>query len=277
MPRVPAGDISIHYDIRGEGEPLLLINGFGSSSATWRPEFLDGLARSFRLIAFDNRGTGQTDQPDAPYSLAMMADDAAGLLDALGIGRAHVMGLSMGGMIAQELALRHPEKIAGLVLGCTNCGGRASVQAGEETLNLLMIPEGMDPHEAARRAWPASYTPEFIAANRDLLEEAFARAIVHPTPLYARTRQMEAIRAWGTFDRLDQITAPTLVVTGDRDALVPPRNSEILRERIGGSRLVTIAGAAHNFASSHPAEAVGAITEFFQTVDAARLAGAGDA
>src|SRR5438067_8255185 len=107
MPRSQVGDIAINYDVHGQGTPLIIINGFGSSSAGLRPEFVEGLARSFRVITFDNRGTGQSDKPDAPYSLTQMADDAAGLLDAIGIDRAHVMGISMGGMIAQEVALRH--------------------------------------------------------------------------------------------------------------------------------------------------------------------------
>src|SRR5215218_2271434 len=116
MPRVQVGDIQINYEERGAGEPLLLIMGFGGSLAGWRPEFLDGLARSFRVIAFDNRGTGLSDKPEGSTTVAQMADDGVGLLDALDIPRAHVMGISMGGMIAQELALRHPERVVGLVL-----------------------------------------------------------------------------------------------------------------------------------------------------------------
>src|SRR5581483_8222416 len=101
MPRIKANDIELYHEIHGTGEPLLLVMGFGASSAAWRPELVESLARSFQVITFDNRGTGQSDKPDELYSLAMMADDAAGLLDALGISSAHVFGVSMGGMIAQ--------------------------------------------------------------------------------------------------------------------------------------------------------------------------------
>jgi 3-oxoadipate enol-lactonase len=274
MPRIQVDDIQINYTIHGDGEPLILINGFGSSSAGWRPEFVEGLARSFQVITFDNRGTGLSDKPEQPVTIARMADDAAGLLDAIGIDRAHVTGISMGGMIAQELTLRHPDKVRGLVLGCTNCGAPVSVPADQETVALLIIPPGMDPREAARRGWAAGYTPEFIAANQDWLEATLDRILEHPTPIATRTRQMEAIRAWNSHERLSQLSVPTLIVTGDRDILVPPDNSRILHERIAGSTLHVIAGAAHIFPSSHPDDSVQVITEFLTSVSAERPAGA---
>src|SRR5829696_7534236 len=159
MPRIQVDDIQLNYAVRGTGEPLIVPSGFGTSSAVLRPEFVEGLARSFRVITFDNRGTGLSDKPEGPVTIAQMADDAVGLLDALEIERSHLMGISMGGMIAQEVALRHPGKVIGLVLGCTNCGAPVSVPASQETLGLLMIPEGMEAREAARRAWPCAFTP----------------------------------------------------------------------------------------------------------------------
>ena len=266
--RIQVGDIQLNHDVRGEGAPLIIINGFGASSAGLRPEFVEGLARSFRVITFDNRGTGLSDKPEEPVTIARMADDAAGLLDALGVARAHVMGISMGGMIAQEVALRHPEKVLGLVLGCTNCGAPVSVPAAQEILDLLTIPEGMDLREAARRGWASGYTPEFIEANRAFLESILDRTLANPTPLATRTRQMEAIRAWSTHERLGEIAAPTLVIAGDRDVLVPPENSRILHERIPDSRLHIVEGAAHVFPSSHPEETVRAVTEFLREVSA---------
>jgi pimeloyl-ACP methyl ester carboxylesterase len=266
MPRIKASDIELHHEVQGVGEPLLLIMGFGASSAAWRPELVEELARAFQVITFDNRGTGQSDKPDEPYTLAMLADDAAGLLDALDIASAHVFGVSMGGMIAQEFALRHPGKVRGLVLGCTNCGAPVSVPASQETVSLLMIPEGMDPRAAAERTWPAVHTPEFIAANRELLLESMERALVHPTPLYARNRQMQAIGTWNSHERLAQLTAPALIITGDRDVLIPPQNSNILHERIRGSRLHIIPDAGHSFTSSHPEEAARVVTEFLASV-----------
>lgn len=266
MPRVQVGDIQVSYMVRGEGEPLLLISGFGSNSAGWRPEFVEGLAESFQVITFDNRGTGESDQPDAPYSIAGMADDGVGLLNELGIERAHVVGISMGGMIAQELALRHPERVAGLVLGCTNCGGTDSVSASEEIIQLLAIPPDMDRREAVRRGWPAGFTDEFIAGNEALLWQQAERSLVNPTPLYARDRQMAAIQEWGSGDRLGEVQIPTLVITGDLDQLVPPENSRIIQERIAGSRLEVVEGAAHSFPTSHPEEAVRLMTAFLRAI-----------
>lgn len=273
MPLISVGDLSINYDERGSGDPLLLIMGFGASSAGWRPEFVDGLAESFRVITFDNRGTGQSEAASAPYTMADMADDAVGVLEKLGIERAHVMGLSMGGMIAQEVALRHPRRVRGLVLGCTNSGAPLSVAAPQESVALLMPPEGMSPEDAARRAWPVVQTPEFIAANPELMEASLTRAMQHPTPLQTRHYQMGAVMTWGTADRLTEIAAPTLIITGDRDVLIPPENSRILHERIPGSRLEVIPDAAHGFTTSHPAETVALVTEFLSEVSAAAATG----
>jgi pimeloyl-ACP methyl ester carboxylesterase len=200
-----------------------------------------------------------------------MADDAAGLLDVLGIERAHVMGISMGGYIAQELALRHPEKVSGLVLGCTHCGRPYMVEPAPEVLAMIApnVGVGLDPREAAQRSWPAQYTPEFIAANRDFLEAVLDRVGVHPTPVVTRTRQMEAIRSWkGSHNRLHMLTAPTLIMTGEHDVLIAPQNARILHERIAGSRLHVIEDAAHMFHHSHSEETVRVVTTFLSSCGA---------
>jgi pimeloyl-ACP methyl ester carboxylesterase len=273
MPRIEVGDITLHYDEQGEGEPLLLIMGYGGSSANLLPAYLAGFARTFRVISFDNRGTGQSDRLAGPTSIVQMADDAAGLLDALSIRRAHVMGISMGGYIAQELALHHPDKVAGLVLGCTTCGPPVRVAPSPEVLAMI-APDagvGLDPREAARRAWGAQYTPEFVVANGDFLEAVLDRVLVHPTPVATRAWQMEAIQAWkGSHDRLHELTAPTLIITGDRDVLIVPENARILHERITGSRLHVVEGAAHMFHHSHPDETVTVVTDFLSSCAAGR-------
>ncbi len=146
MPKIQVGEVKLNYDVAGKGEPLLLIMGLGASSAQWDPELVTELARTFRVITFDNRGTGQSDKPDAPYSIEMFADDAAGVLDQLDIRRAHIFGVSMGGMIAQEFALRHPNRTATLTLGCTTAGGTHGVPPPPESLKILTAPrEGVSP------------------------------------------------------------------------------------------------------------------------------------
>ena len=271
MPQIRVGDINLHCDIHGAGEPLLLITGYGGSSANLLPAYLAGFARTFRVITFDNRGTGQSDRFDGPTSIEEMADDAAGLLDALGVKRAHIMGSSMGGYIAQELALRHPEKVVGLVLGCTHCGRPHVVEPAPEVLAMIApdVGVGLDAREAMRRSWGAQYTPEFIAASRDFLESVIDRVLAHPTPVATRSRQMEAIRAWkGSHDRLRTMTAPTLIITGEHDVLIVPENARILHQRIAGSRLHVIKDAAHVFHHSHPEETVRVVTEFLSTCGA---------
>ncbi|MGO9607868.1 MAG: alpha/beta fold hydrolase [Candidatus Binataceae bacterium] len=248
MPQLKAGDINIHYDVQGSGEPLLMIMGLGASSAVWDPELVDELAKSFRTITFDNRGTGQTDKPDKPYSIEMFADDAAGVLDGLDIRRAHIFGVSMGGMIAQEFALRHPGRTGSLTLGCTTAGGAHSVPPPPESLKVLTAPrEGVPPEEVIRRGWPLSFTPAYLAANRASLEARIPRLLEHPTPPFAFKRQMEGTYTLKTWDRLPEIKAPTLVITGSEDLLIPAANSKLLAERIPGAKLHLIPNAGHGF------------------------------
>jgi pimeloyl-ACP methyl ester carboxylesterase len=248
MPEAQLRDIKIHYDVYGNGEPLLMIMGLGASSAVWDPDLVNELARSFGVITFDNRGTGQSEKPDAPYSIEMFADDAAGLLDNLNIPRAHIFGVSMGGMIAQEFALRHAPRVVTLTLGCTTAGGANSVPPPPESLKVLTAPrEGVSPEEIVRRGWPLSYTPSFIASHRDQLEAAIVRVLKHPTPPFAFQRQLEATYTLQTWDRLPQIDAPALVVTGAEDVLIPAKNSELIAARIPGAKLHIIPGVGHGF------------------------------
>jgi pimeloyl-ACP methyl ester carboxylesterase len=137
MPHLRANGINIYYEEYGTGEPLVLIMGFTVSSVGWHWNLAD-FAKHFRVIAFDNRGVGQSDKPNVPYSMATFADDTAGVLDGLGLNTAHVFGISMGGMIAQEFALRHPQRVKTLTLGCTNCGGTQAVLSKDpDVLNML--------------------------------------------------------------------------------------------------------------------------------------------
>src|SRR5271156_1086324 len=177
MPLVKAGNININYDTFGEGEPLLLIMGFGMSGAGWVPSlpFFSG----FKSIYFDNRGTGLSDKPDGIYSVEGMADDASNLLKALGIAKAKVFGVSMGGMIAQELTLRHPEQVTKVVLGCTMAGGTTAKMAAPEMVEVLMTANkimGTDPEKAFDLLMPALMPPEFVAGHPELKQVMVAGA-----------------------------------------------------------------------------------------------------
>src|ERR1700728_3598513 len=256
----------IHWDEQGTGAPILLIMGLGYPSAMWhrmRPE----LAASFRTIALDNRGAGQSDVPPGPYSIALMASDAAAVLDAAGVPSAHVFGVSMGGMIAQEFALQYPERVQSLILGCTAAGGPNAKRAEPAAIEMLKARTWMSREQAAEAAVPFIYD---TATPRHLIDEDIAQR--HPwtaTPA-GYLAQLQAILAWESFSRLPQITAPTLVIHGKGDRLVPLGNGELIAARIPGAQLLLLAHASHLFLIDQPERAEKAIFEFLaaQPIDA---------
>jgi pimeloyl-ACP methyl ester carboxylesterase len=265
MPTVRVRDINLYYESHGTGDPLLMIMGLGGSALAWEPAMIAELASSFRTIIFDNRGTGRSDKPREEYSISGMADDAAALLDVLSIDRAHIFGVSMGGMIAQEFALNHHGRVQTLTLGCTTAGGRNAVPAPPESMKILMAPrDGLSDADIMRRSWPLGYTPAYIRDHRDVLEAGIERVLQHPTPAYAYKLQLDATFKFKTFDRLPQITAPTLVITGADDVLIPARNAEIIAGRIPGAELKIIAGAGHQFFSERREEFVVALAPFLR-------------
>ena len=262
MPMAQTGNITLHYQVQGLGEPLLLIMGYRGNSWLWGDQFLEPLSRYFQVITFDNRGTGLSDQPTTPYTIPLMADDAAGLLSYLGIARADVFGVSMGGMIAQELALRHPRRVKRLILGCTTCGGPQAVIAAPEALARLLTAPEMPKEEALHRLWPVMFSPTFMAQQESFLTRMTARALTHPTPFTSAIRQALAMQRFNTYGRLGQIVAPTLVVTGDADRLVPPANSHLLAARIPGAELEILAGAGHGFFWERSTEVIHLLGDF---------------
>ena len=265
MPNVRAGELNLYCESHGSGEPLLMIMGLGGSALAWSPELIEDLARSYRVLVFDNRGTGRSDKPDVDYSIDAMAADAAGLLDALGIGRAHIFGVSMGGMIAQEFALHYPERVQTLTLGCTMAGGKNAVAATPEAMAVLSAPRnGLSDADLIRRSWPISYTQSYLQSHRADLEAEIVRLLTHPTPAFAYKRQLAATFKFNTYDRLPRIAAPTLVITGADDALLPAANSRILAERIPGAQLRFIPDAGHLFFNQARAEFVAALVPFLK-------------
>jgi len=248
MPEVRLDDVRLHYQTAGSGDPLLLVMGLGGSSAGWAPELIKELTHSFTTIVYDNRGTGQSDKPDVPYSLEMFAADAIAILDELKLSRAHVFGVSMGGMIAQEIALGYAPRLQTLTLGCTTFGGKNAVPPPAESVKLLTAPrDGLSDEEVIRRGWPLGYTPEYIKNHRAELEASIPRLLVNPTPTFIFKRHLDATYGLKTYERLPQIRIPTLVITGAKDVLIPARNSEILAERIPGANLHVIPNAGHAF------------------------------
>ncbi len=195
---------------------------------------------------FDNRGAGRTDDSDRECTIRLFADDTAGLMEALGVSRAHIFGISMGGMIAQELVLNYPEKVEKLVLCSTNCGGTRSVPTSEEAMGMLMADRSaLSPEEIARRSLPLLFTEGFVKENPDSVELAIQRFLNDPISNEAFMRHLSAIMNFDAWSRLSQIKAPTLVLHGKKDILVPPENGSILAEAVPNAKLVYFENSAH--------------------------------
>src|SRR5271156_1658597 len=230
----------IYWDEQGHGAPLLLIMGLGYVSALWhrtRPV----LSERYRTIAFDNRGVGLSGVPPGPYSIATMASDAAAVLDAASVPSAHVFGVSMGGMIAQEFALQYPARTRSLILGCTSPGGPSAVRA-ERTVADVLMGRGMTPEEARAAILPYIY--DAATPRQKIDEDISVRAPWLPTPA-GYIAQLQAILAWESYSRIAQITAPTLVIHGKSDGLVPPGNGVLIAARIPGAKLLLLENASH--------------------------------
>jgi pimeloyl-ACP methyl ester carboxylesterase len=225
--------------------------GYGNYSGHWF-HLLPSLSKEYRVIVFDNRGTGRTDKPEAPYTMEVMAADAKGVLDAIGIDKANVLGASMGGMIAQKFTLDYPDRVINLVLACTGCGGAKSVAPPPETIAFLFNPERakLTEEQRARETTPWLWTQEFIDKHPKEVKRYVAVTLKYPTPPHGFTNQAAAIAGFDTYERLPQIKAPTLVIAGDADRLVPFENSKILASRIPGAELVILKNAGHGFAES---------------------------
>ena len=177
----------------------------------------------------------------------MFANDAISLLDRLSIPRAHVFGVSMGGMIAQELGAHYPQRVASLILGCTTPGGRNAVQAPPESLKALQGRADMTPEEAGREGWKLSFSEEFIRTHQEQLEENLKRTLEHATPRFAYERHYQATMTLRVFKFLKDIKIPTLVVTGRDDVLIPSANSEIIAREIPGAELKIFDNVGHGF------------------------------
>jgi pimeloyl-ACP methyl ester carboxylesterase len=277
MSTARVGDVDVYYEEQGSGEPLLLIMGLAADSTAWLFQIPD-FSPHYRTIAFDNRGVGRSSKPPGAYTIHQMADDAAGLLDVLKIERAHVVGVSMGGMIAQELVLRHPGRVRGLVLACTYPEPDADIErqrqfsvsqfggsitaGGEMKLDLGAI----DPLAFFQHLLPTVFNQEFIDSELPRLIQLFSGALQYGFSMEAILGQVSAVMSHKATDRLHLIRSPTLVITGDADRLIPPANSDLLAKHIPGAKLVKIAGGSHGFNFETPAVFNRAVLEFLATV-----------
>jgi pimeloyl-ACP methyl ester carboxylesterase len=262
MAFLTSNGITLHYDVVGAGPAVCLINGYRLSAAAWPEAFISQLAARLTVITFDNRGTGRSDKPPTGYEFANLAKDVVELLDNLRSLQVHVFGYSMGGAIAQEVAIRHPDRVDRLILFGTFCGGVWAEPASYSVFKRFLASENQTPEEAARQAWPVTYSPDYLAANADAVERQMRRELEHPTPSYVAQRQMEALRKFDSYRDLPRINAPTLVATGAHDQLVKPRNSEILASRIPNARRELLADLGHRAIWEAPEEIADLVGDF---------------
>lgn len=248
MPYADNSGVKLYWEEQGSGDPLLLIMGLGYTRDMWH-RTLPVVSERYRTISFDNRGVGRSDVPCGPYPIPMMATDAAAVMDAAGVQRAHVFGISMGGMIAQEFALQYLDRVRSLILGCTSHGGPEAVIADAEVIGTLMARGTMSAEDGIRAMIPFIYdrsTPrERIEEDLEIRRRTFPTAAGY-------FAQVQGIFAYESRTRLSQLKVPTLVIHGETDRLVPPENGRRLARIIDGARLVMIPGASHIFPTDQP-------------------------
>jgi pimeloyl-ACP methyl ester carboxylesterase len=265
MPAIRVNDIDLYYETYGEGPPLVLIMGLRRNLAWWYrqvPEF----SRHFHVVAFDNRGAGRSGKPVMDYSIRLFADDTAGLMEALGIQNGHILGISMGGYIAQELALHHPRKVRSLLLGCTSCGGSRTVVMSEERMEKFTANDGLTPEEILRKDMDIYFSDGFIQDHPDEVQELIEISLRHYQPADAFFRQFAACLHHDTAERLHRITVPVLIAAGDDDPLVPSVNSTILKELIPSAQLCFFPGCRHCFFVEEAEAFNRKAIQFFSTV-----------
>jgi 3-oxoadipate enol-lactonase len=254
----------LYWEESGSGTPLLLIQGLGWSAEMWY-SLVPQLEGNHRVIRYDGRGIGRSGVPAGPYSIERMADDAIAVLHAAGLDQAHVLGVSLGGIVAQEVALRHPDAVTSLILGCTHPGGAETVWPAPEVMQVLRERATMPFEEAVKAAVKYAYS---AAVDPAVIQEDMRRRLDLPTsPEGYQGQLLGGLGYQGTLPRLKGLAVPALVFTGDADEMVPPVNSTTLAEAIPDSTSVTIPGAGHVCFTEQPAAVGKAVLDFLERVD----------
>jgi 3-oxoadipate enol-lactonase len=287
MPTTRSGDADIHYELHGDGpgQPALMLMGLGTDLDGWE-RVTPALGKRRRLLLLDNRGVGRSSKPRGPYTTALLADDAAAVMEAAGIGRAHVVGISLGGAIAQELALRHPERVRSLALLATFAGldarMRATADEGTQKIaaragaakNMMASMQAMadanvpvDPKMIYQFLMPLVLSKEFMERERAELRAIFERSMSRGISMHGFAAQLGAAWSHDTVARLGEIKVPTLVATGTADRLVPPTQSRVLHDKIPGARYAEIPGGVHGLPLEHAGELGEMLENWLEEVD----------
>ncbi len=263
MPKVNVRGINLYYEVHGSGYPLILIRGLSSNADHWYCQ-LPAFSPHFSVVVFDNRGIARSDAPDEPFTISTLADDTALLMNALGIAKAHILGISMGGMIAQEIALKYGHMVNGLILACTHCGGLHVVQPASDTLKDFSEFLFTRTPEAAPKAIKALFSDRTIQQNPEVIRVYGEFSTRFPPASQILKRQIDAIQQHDAWENLNRIQNPTLVIVGSEDALIPPENSRILAERIPHARLQVIEKVGHQLFIEEPDACNGAVLDFLR-------------
>jgi pimeloyl-ACP methyl ester carboxylesterase len=292
---VKVNGIDLYYEIHGSGEPLLMIEGLGYSAWMWYKQ-IPVFSKRYQVILFDNRGAGNTDKPDSEYSIEIMADDASGLLRTLGIGPVHTLGISLGGFIAQELALRHPDLVKSLSLVSTNSGPGKRAMRNSQHVNGLFklwgilpgtfemggkasVPLGFEygitKEDRIRYGLSLAFTPEYYGQHPEEIERIVRWRLENPQPGYAWTRQLMAGMNFDSSGRAENIHAPTLILNGTEDRIVTPESARELAGSIPDSRYIEIEGSGHLLFIERSDEFNDTVMGFLDEVDAKNSPSAG--
>jgi 3-oxoadipate enol-lactonase len=257
------GRVQLHYQVDGASDlpPLLLIQGLTRTVGHWS-ELAQELAQHFRLIMFDNRGVGKSGTPRPPYTTGQMAEDTRCVLDAARVDRAHVFGISLGGMVAQELALRYPERVDRLILGCTRAKHNAGASMTLRAMATLVLAGRFAPDRAQAYTAPYLLSDSFLKSRPDVLATWQSRALAEPPRRVGVFGQMLAALAHDTARTVTKIQKPTLLLTGEDDRLMPPECSRFLAKTIPGAQLEILPGAGHEFYIEAPSRTADAVRRF---------------
>lgn len=262
MAEARVNGVRLSYELHGDGDPLICLHGLQGDSSHFRG-LLPALSRAYRTLVFDQRGSGRSDKPAMDLTTALLADDAAGLMDAVGFASAHVFGVSMGGMIAQELALRHPGKVRSLILGCTRAGGPTAVPVTEDpAFAAAYTTREITAEERARALARVAFTDGYVQKNPGIIDTLIAARRERPLDPDTLTRRRQAIDRHDTYERLPSIRCPTLILTGRQDKIVAWENSRILAENIPQATLRVLDPAGHLFWIEQAEETEEAVLSF---------------
>lgn len=265
MPKIKSNQIELYYETHGAGQPLVLISGLGYSSWQWH-KMVPFLAKHFQAVTFDNRGVGQSDKPAGPYTAQMLAADTVGLLDALGIEKAIIVGHSMGGFIAQAMALDFAQRISKLILCSTNFGGPRHVPVTPEALKVLTDVTS-DALTRFKNGLAVSTAPGWSERNPEMIEEWIKWRVANPIePVHYQAQLaigLALLPEAAAFEtKLPEISVPTLILFGAHDKVVPPANADLLAKQIAGSQTRILPDAGHFFPIEVPEAAAHVIIQF---------------